>query len=115
MTSPQARKGSGFERDAVGYIRENGFPDAERCYGAGRPDDVGDIDGVPGVVIECKNRADMSHLALWVDEAQREADTDGADFGVVIAKRRMKGIDEAYMVMKVRDGVRLLREARGGG
>ena len=32
-----------------------GYPCAERAYGAGRHDDVGDIDGIDGVVIECKN------------------------------------------------------------
>ena len=41
-------KGSAFERDVVAFLRDHGHPFAERHYGAGRPEDVGDIDGIPG-------------------------------------------------------------------
>lgn len=44
-------KGSAFEREIVAFLRTHGHPYAERAYGAGRPGDVGDIDGIPGFVI----------------------------------------------------------------
>ena len=55
MTTPAKRKGSQYERDVVKWLISMGYPCAERAYGAGRHDDVGDIDGIDGVVIECKN------------------------------------------------------------
>ncbi len=58
------RKGSIWERAVVAYLRQHGFPHAERAYGAGRPQDVGDIDGLPGVVIEAKNHRSID-LAGW--------------------------------------------------
>ena len=52
--SAPKRKGSSFERDVVHYLQEHGFTDAERAYGAGRPEDIGDVVGIPGATIECK-------------------------------------------------------------
>jgi Holliday junction resolvase len=46
------RRGSSFERDIVAFLQAHGFPYAERSYGAGRPADVGDVDGLPGFVID---------------------------------------------------------------
>ena len=57
MTSPAKRKGGQFERDVVTFFREHGHRYVERAYGSGRPLDVGDIDGIAGVIIECKNHA----------------------------------------------------------
>ena len=73
MTNPAKRKGSTFELDVVKFMREQGFP-AERAYGAGRPDDRGDIVGVPGFVVECKNHARLE-LAVWCDEAEQRRTT----------------------------------------
>jgi hypothetical protein len=92
------RKGSAFERDVVHYLQEHGFGDAERSYGAGRPEDVGDIAGVPGITIEVKNHARLE-LAQWVDEAERERINARQPFAVVIAKRRGKGAAQSYVVM----------------
>ncbi len=52
---PEIDSGSQYERDVVKWLVSMGYPCAERAYGAGRHDDVGDIDGIDGVVIECKN------------------------------------------------------------
>jgi len=58
VTSPQARKGAAFERFVVDTFRALGYPDVERAYGAGRPDDKGDLDGMPGVYAQLKHYAD---------------------------------------------------------
>jgi hypothetical protein len=98
VTSPQRRKGSRFELDVVAYLREHGFPYAERAYGAGRPEDVGDIDGVAGFVVECKAHKSID-LAGFIDEADRERSHARQPFAVVIAKRRNKSTGESYVVM----------------
>lgn len=109
MTSPQKRKGSQFERDAVTYLRSNGFPYAERSYGAGRRLDVGDVDGVPGWTLELKNCRAID-LAGWIDEAERERIHGRRRFGAVIAKRRNKGTSQSYVVMTLATFARLLAE-----
>jgi Holliday junction resolvase len=92
MTSASKAKGSSFEREVVTYLREHGFPYAERGV-AGATDDIGDIIGTPGVVWECKNQKRMD-LAGWVDELNVEIANQLARYGqsslagAVIHKRR---------------------------
>jgi Holliday junction resolvase len=83
------RKGTAAETAVVGYLRENGFPHAERRALNGSTD-RGDVAGVPGVVIEIKNCARME-LAGWVDEARLEAANAGVGVFAVAHKRRGKG------------------------
>lgn len=101
--SAAKRKGSQYERDLVAAFRAAGF-DAERCYGAGRPDDVGDIEiaGLP-VVIEAKNHARLD-LAGWTAEAAHEAANAGADLGVVIAKARGRNAAGSYLIVRLDEG-----------
>jgi hypothetical protein len=103
------RKGATFERAVVDYLRAHGFPYAERAYGGGRPDDRGDIDGVPGWVIEVKNQKTIE-LARWVDEATREADQPHPlkRWWAVIAKRRNRPTADAYVVMPLSQFAELL-------
>lgn len=110
MTNRNKAKGSAFERDVVRHLRVNGFPHAERAYGAGRPDDRGDIVGLPGVVIECKNHARID-LAGWLAEAERERVNAGARFGVVVYKRRGCNAAKAYVVMDLATFAGIMREA----
>ena len=109
MTSPQARKGSQYERDVVAYLRASGHPYAERHYGAGRPDDVGDLDGIPGWTIECKNHRSID-LSGWADEAERERTNGRQPFAAVIAKRRGKPVAQSYVVLDLATFARLLAE-----
>jgi hypothetical protein len=109
MTSPQARKGSTFERDVVAYLAGHGFPYCERHYGAGRPDDVGDIDGIPGWTLEVKNHRAMD-LAGWCDEAEAERVNGRQRFAAVVSKRRSKPVDDSYVVMSLSTFARLLAE-----
>ena len=113
VASPQKRKGSQWERDVATYLKDNGFPFAERAYGAGRPQDVGDIDGLPGIVLEAKNCAKIE-LAAWMDEAATERANAWARYGVVIAKRRRKPVSDAYAIMPLSQLAQLLVEAGYG-
>ena len=111
MTNPAKAKGSQWERDLVAYFRENGFAGVERAYGAGRPDDRGDLAGFRRrLVVEAKNhqRIDLSTI---MDETEREATSALADCAVAIIKRRRRPVHDAYCVMSLGDLVQLLDEA----
>lgn len=107
MANRSKARGTAFETDLIRYLQSHGFPEAERRALAGVLD-KGDVAGVPGVVIECKNHREMD-LAGWMDEAQREAINAGVYRYVVVHKRRQKGIKDCYASMPVWLLVDLLR------
>ncbi len=109
MTSPERRKGNAFELAIVAFLREHGFPFAERAYGAGRPDDRGDIAGVAGWVLEAKNHRALD-LAGWCSEAAAESANARSHWWAVIAKRRNRPIGDAYVVMPLHQFARLLAD-----
>lgn len=115
MTTAAKRKGSQFERDVVKWLRSMGYPCAERAYGAGRHDDVGDIDGINGVVIECKNEKAI-RIPKYLRELEDEMTHADAETGVVLIKKRgTSNISEAYAVMPAELWVNLLRQAGYNG
>lgn len=109
MSNSQKRKGSAFERDVVSYLRANGHPYAERSYGAGRPDDVGDIDGLPGWTLELKNHRALE-LSAWITEAERERENGRRRFAAVVFKRRNKPVGDAYVLLSLSTFAELLAE-----
>jgi hypothetical protein len=68
MANPSKRKGTGFEVAVVDYLRTHGFPFAERRAQRGT-NDAGDISGIVGWVIECKNHRAVE-LGPWMNEAR---------------------------------------------
>jgi hypothetical protein len=104
------RKGTAWETNVVGYLREHGAPHAERRALNGSKD-RGDVAGIPGVVIEAKSAVRVE-LAAWLDEAEQERANDGAEVGVVWVKRRGRGSPGAgFAVMSGDTLVRLLTAA----
>jgi hypothetical protein len=103
------RRGSAFERDVAHYLQEHGFPDASRAFGAGRPQDIGDIVGIPGVTVEVKNHARLE-LAEWIDETDRERVNARQPYGVVVVKRRGKPTGAAYAVLTLEAFARLVAD-----
>ncbi len=112
MTATNGRamkaKGSQWERDVVKVLRNAGHQFVERAYGAGRHDDRGDIDGLPGFVIEAKNCGRIE-LGPWMDEAVREA-SHGACIPVVVIKRRNRAATDGFVVMRLSDWAELVRD-----
>jgi hypothetical protein len=103
-------KGTAWESLIVDYLRRNGVPHAERRALNGAKD-RGDLAGIPGCVIEAKNEQRIQ-LAAWLDEATQEAANDGADIGVVWAKRKGRAAAEhGYIVMDPPTLLRLLTAA----
>ena len=113
MTNPQKRKGSQFERHVVDFLRGHGFPHSERSYGSGRPDDRGDIDGIPGFTLECKAHRTID-LAGFVDEAERERANARQRFAAAIVKRKNKPVASSYVVMSLSDFARLVADDEVG-
>lgn len=110
MTHPNKTKGNAAERAVVNYLRENGFPYAERAR-SGWADDRGDIDGLPGVCIEVKNERRID-LSGYVTELLREKIAGRATTGVVIVKKRgTSDVGSWYAVAPVSLWVDLLKDA----
>ena len=111
--SAERAKGTAWESAIVDFLTRHGFPHAERRALNGI-NDKGDIAGIPGVVVEVKNHASLN-LAGWVDEALAEQGNDGADYGIVVHKRRGKGsAGDWYATCTVAQMARLLRQAGYG-
>ena len=77
------RKGTTYERDVIRWLRSHGVPHAERTS-TGRTQTRGDIDGIPGVHLELRNRARID-LATWLDDTTTAA---GDALPVLIVRRR---------------------------
>ena len=98
MTSPQKRKGSAAELAVAKWLRKLGWVHAERSR-AGWTDDRGDIDGLPGIVIEVKNEKRID-LPGYLRELEVEIANAKAWTGTVIVKRRgSMNVDDWYAVM----------------
>lgn len=111
--SAAKQKGTKFESAVVAFLRDKGFSYAERRALNGAKD-LGDITGLPGVVIECKNQSRHS-LSEWLDEAEEERDNAKADVGIAWIKRRgYTSPGRAYVVMSGDDLCWLLKSAGYG-
>lgn len=115
MTSSQKRKGDVFELALRAHLADRGFAVSKTRAGYER--DHGDLhilgDGHgPTVIIQAKNRVDMSKLGAWLRAAVEQRTAAQARHGIVVAKR--VGIGAAgrqYAVMELDDLLALLREA----
>lgn len=91
-------KGRAHENDVVGYLIENGYPDAERrrLFGA---QDRGDVSGVPLTCIEAKHERTYK-LPEWLREANAEAINAKVPIGVVWARQNGKpGAENGFVIM----------------
>ena len=105
MVNRNKVRGTNHETATVKYLNENGFS-CERRALAGNLD-KGDIVGIPNVVVECKD-AQRHEMAAWLDETETERVNANAQFGILVVKRRGKGIAEAYAVTPLNQMVKLL-------
>lgn len=89
VTSGQKRKGDRAELEVAQLITDELGYAARRKLGAGRLDDVGDIDGVPRHVIQVANWSDVARAAREkpaAAEVQRR--NAGADFAATFVRFR---------------------------
>ena len=78
-------RGNRAEVQVVHYLRDAGFPDARR-YLAGDGRQPGDIDAIPGLLIEVKDCAD-ARWGTWMAKATKEADRLDRAWVVVLRTR----------------------------
>jgi hypothetical protein len=104
------QKGTAAETAVVNWLVSYNNNNVERRALQGNLD-RGDISGIPGVVIEVKNHAEMK-LSQWVKELQAEMNNDKARTGVIIHKKRgTQNVGEWYATMPVKVWYDLLKEA----
>lgn len=115
--SREVAKGTSFETQVVRYLRDELGDPIERRAKCGTAD-RGDVAGVylhgRRMVVECKNCQRME-LPKWLSEAEVERVNDGADYAVVVHKRRGVGernMGGTYVTMTLRDFAEILKENR---
>ena len=90
MTGSQKRKGDRAEREVQNMLRKMLGVPARRMLGAGRQDDIGDIEGVPNTTIQV---ADWANVATAVRLKPEQVDDQRARAGTDFAATfiRLKG------------------------
>lgn len=121
MSAANKAKGTRFESEVSDYLQTVNIR-AKRLPRTG-VNDIGDVAfpllGQGAVVIEAKNRAALD-WPTFLSEAAREADAyevkypaEAPAFGVVVAKRRGKGVSQSYVVMTLEDFADLMHHVSG--
>lgn len=97
MTAKSTNVGKDTEQRVARWLREHGFPHAERTVRTGYRvlgralSDFGDIDGTPGLSWQIKSLrpADRAERAVpeWLTETEAQRRATGADLGVLIVRR----------------------------
>jgi predicted lipoprotein len=95
--SASRQKGTIWESQVVDYLKDHGFPYAERRALAG-VNDKGDLTGIPGLMIECKAEKAID-LAGYMVEVKLQTANAGAHLGFAVVKRRNRSVGDAYAVM----------------
>lgn len=110
MPNANRTKGLAWERKAVHTMRVKGFVKAARTRD-GYHDDKGDVEGVKGLVIQCKDWKTMSWTAWFEDLAVQVANAE-ADHGVLVVKRRgIAGAERGLAVMEFDKWLDLAKQA----
>lgn len=89
MSNPAKAKGDRAELEVQELLRDLLGVPARRMLGAGRLDDVGDIDGVPDCTIQVANYADINRaLREKIDACPQQQERAGTTFGCSFLRRR---------------------------
>jgi len=89
MTSPAKTKGDRAEREVQALLSELLGVPARRKLGAGRADDMGDIDGVPDTCIQVASYDDLVRAVREkVPACEVQQARMGATFGATFLRRR---------------------------
>lgn len=106
MSSKSKIKGTRWESAVRDYLVSRGFVTVERrtLYGN---QDRGDLLGVSGWTLECKDTARLD-LPAAIDEAKTEAVNAGTPYFAAIVKRRRKPVSQAYFVLTLEQAVGLI-------
>ncbi len=109
MTNPFKRKGDKAEREVQALLNDLLGVPARRKLGAGRQDDMGDIDGVPDTVIQVASIARLN-VAVRVKPIEAEQQRERAKATHAATFVRLVG-GEYRVVLTVEQWTILWREA----
>lgn len=107
MSATERRKGARAEVDVVNWLRQNGYPDARR-YLAGDGRQPGDIDAIPGLCIEVKNRREH-RIGEWLRQAVDEGGPLRTPV-VIVKPRGVTDVGDWWAITYVGDLLELIRE-----
>ena len=107
------QKGARFELEIAHYFRDNGYPEACRtAQRAGKGNGKADVEGVPGLWIECKHQEKMQ-LYPWMNQAVRDCTAKNTgDIPVVVHKQNRK---ETLVTMSIDDFIQIYSASKSGG
>jgi len=113
VTGPAKKKGDAAEREVATLLNDLLGVPARRKLGAGRADDMGDIDGVPDTCVQVADWRDTNEvLRQKVPACAKQQERMGASFGATFLRRR----GGSYIVaMTPEQFAALWREASAGG
>lgn len=114
MTNKPKAIGTAAETAVVRYLRDNGFPMSERRALHGTTD-LGDITGIPGVVIEVK-AGDQTKgagpgskkAAAWIAQTETERANADAEIGILVVQRHHQNVRNWWAVLTANDHQRLM-------
>lgn len=88
MTNPSKNKGDRGERELAKILSDELGVTVRRKLGAGRKDDVGDLDGLPGVTCQAKNYASVTEaINVGLKDLARNMENSGDPLGVCLVRR----------------------------
>lgn len=96
---------------AVSQFLKPEYPRVKRNGNQYGPKDRGDLCGVPGWTIQCKNTA-QDRWAEWFKDTIVQAVNNKTRWWVVVRKARGKNVKESLFVMSLEKGLELITHLR---
>ena len=100
MANANKRKGDAFERSCAAYLTENTRFTVRRRFGAGAAEDRGDLEGLPGMIVQC---ADWRDKTAALREKPPTADIQAArthDSMIGVTALKLRGGDIRFVFTK---------------
>lgn len=92
MANPNKRKGDNAERQLAKTLTELLQKPMRRTLGAGRKDDIGDIDGIDDTAIQVKHWNDITAaITQGITQLTQQQQNKKAQHGVLFIKHRKHG------------------------
>jgi hypothetical protein len=89
MANPQKNKGDSAEREIAKLLDDLLGTGVRRKLGAGRADDVGDLDGLPNTTAQVKNYTDLLRaIREGLADLEVQQANAGTTHGVLFVRRR---------------------------
>ena len=110
LSNPSKEKGARSEREAAELLTRLSGYSCRRALGAGRHDDVGDIDGLPAVV-QVTDRTELSAALAKLPDVKVQKTNANRRWGVLMVRRRG---GKYIMVMEPDEWVTMMMWAERG-